>query len=161
MDNNQRKVLEMLADGKITVAEAERLMSLIRPESGTSAFNATAQGAASSNSSNTGEAKEEKGFKIPPKYLRVEVIPNPDNPNSSSERVNIRVPLSLLRAGIKLTSVIPPSAYNQVDSALKDKGMQFDLRNIKPEDLEELLRNLGDLEIDVHNGQQKVHVYAE
>jgi hypothetical protein len=151
MDNNQRKVLEMLAEGKITVAEAERLMSLIRPESG----------AAASGSFASGEAKEEKAFKVPPKYLRVEVVPNPDNPDSSSERVNIRVPMSLLRAGIKLTSVIPPSAYNQVDSALKDKGMQFDLRNIKPEDLEELLRNLGDLEIDVHNGQQKVHVYAE
>ncbi len=146
MDTNQRRILEMLADKKISVEEAERLLSLTRSES--------ASGAASTSS-------EIKGTKSPPKYLRVEVRPNPNNPGGPADVVNIRVPVTLLRAGIKLASVIPPKAYDQVDSALKEKGVEFDLRNIKPENLEEIVASLNDLEVDVHNGQQTVHIYSE
>ncbi len=146
MDTNQRRILEMLADKKISVEEAERLLSLTRAES--------ASGAASTSS-------EIKGTKSLPKYLRVEVRPNPNNPGGPADVVNIRVPVTLLRAGIKLASVIPPKAYDQVDSALKEKGVEFDLRNIKPENLEEIVASLNDLEVDVHNGQQTVHIYSE
>jgi hypothetical protein len=96
-----------------------------------------------------------------PKYLRVEVRPGPGCAPHQQENVNIRVPVSLIRAGMKLGAVIPPNAYNQMDSALKEKGIDFDLRNIKPENLEEILTNLNDLEVDVRNGQQTVHIYAE
>ncbi len=146
MDNNQRKILEMLADKKITIDEAERLLSLLRPEDA---------------SARQGMECEFKNAKYSPKYLRVEVRPNPNNTGGPTDIVNIRVPMALLRAGIKLTSVIPPKAYNQVDSALKEKGIDFDLRNLKPENLEEILASLNDLEVDVQNGQQTVHIYAE
>jgi hypothetical protein len=143
METNQRKILEMLAAGKITVEEAERLMFLVRPESGPAEMPKTAGGNKS------------------PKYLRIEVRPGPEGRPDEQENVNIRVPFSLLRAGMKLAYVIPPRAYDQVDSALKQNGVPFDLRDIRPEDLEEILKNLNDLEIDVHNGRQKVHIFAE
>jgi hypothetical protein len=146
MDTNNRKILEMLAEKKITVEEAERLLSLMGSESG-SGTRETASG-----------AKQVKGL---PKYLRVEVKPNPNNPSGPQDTVNVRVPLALIRAGMKLTSVIPPQVYDQVDTAMRDKGIDFDIRNIKPENLDELLANLNDLEVDVHSGQQIVHVYAE
>ncbi len=145
MNANQRKLLEMLAEKKITVDEAERLMSLLQPE----------------GEAGCGETKNARETRTSPKYLRIEVKPNPENKSDHPENVNIRVPIALLRAGIKLTSVIPPSAYAQVDSALKEKGIDFDLRNIRPEDLEGILVALNDLEIDVQNGRQKVHIYAE
>ena len=145
MDNNQRRILEMLAEKKISVDEAERLISLIGAKGETDGPEPVRVGA----------------NKTLPKYLRIEVRPNPDNTTGPQDNVNIRVPLSLLRAGIKLASVMPPSAYTQVNSALKEKGVDFDLRNIKPEDLEEILAALNDLEVDVHNGQQKVHIHAE
>jgi hypothetical protein len=66
---------------------------------------------------------------------------------------------------MKLTSIITPSAFDQVDSSLKEKGIDFDLRNIKPENIEELINALGDLEIDVESKNKKkntkVRVYAE
>jgi hypothetical protein len=145
MNDNQRKILEMLAEKKISVDEAERLISLVHSPGGT----------------DRPESNGAWGNKALPKYLRVEVRPNPDNKTGPQDIVNIRVPLSLLRAGIKLASVIPPNAYAQVNSALKEKGMDFDMRNIKQEDLEEILAALNDLEVDINSGQQKVHIRAE
>jgi hypothetical protein len=141
--NNQRKVLEMLAEKKISIDEAERLLTLLPPEK------------------NTGTG-EEKVTKNPPKYLRVVVRPNPANANPGApENVNIRVPITLVRAGMKFASLIPPGAYNQVDSALKEKGIQFDMRDIKPENIEELIAALNDLEVDINDPQQYVHIYTE
>jgi hypothetical protein len=140
MNSNQRKILEMLAEKKISVDEAERLISLVQSEIGVP--------------SATKEGKSNL------KYLRITVKPNPGYAGEQ-ENVNIRVPMALLRAGIKLTSVIPPGAYDQMDSALKEKGIYFDWRNLNPENLEQILAALNDLEIDVQNGKQNVHFYAE
>ncbi|HSW58531.1 MAG TPA: hypothetical protein VLH15_09025 [Dehalococcoidales bacterium] len=136
MGNNQTKILEMLAAGKISVAEADRLLSL------------------------TGTEKQEN--KKSPKYLRVQITPlNEDNEAVGGQRVNVRVPVSLMRAGIKLASIIPPSAYNDVDAALKDKGLQIDLRDIKPENIEELITALGDLEVNVEDKNSRIQVFTE
>jgi hypothetical protein len=142
MNANQRKILEMLAEKKISVEEAERLLSLVGKES-----------PAESNSS--------QEPKSPPKYLRVVIKPKENARAEEAETVNIRVPVTLLWAGIKLASVIPSNAYSQMDSALKEKGVEFDLRNISPENLEEIIGALNDLEVDVQNGRQTVHIYAE
>lgn len=139
MNENQKKILEMLSEKKITVEEADRLLSLVGKES----------------PAGTGETRERKGL---PKYLRVVVTPKED---SGAESVNIRVPVALLRAGMKLAYVIPPLAYNKIDSALKEKGIEFDWRNIKPENVEEILSALNDLEVDVQSGKETVRIYAE
>lgn len=142
MDTNKRKILEMLAEKKITVDEAERLLSLIGKEP-----------------PSTGE--ESREIKPSPKYLRVVIQPTAQASGEQAERVNIRVPVTLLRAGMKLASVIPPSAYNQLDSAMKEKGIEFDLRNLKPEDFDSLILALNDLEVNIENSQQTLHIYAE
>jgi hypothetical protein len=159
--NNRRKILEMLAEKKITAEEAERLLSLVTDET---------------EESETRTVKSTNPLKNL-KYLRVVVktIPNPDyqpkngdmftGDDDDDDNVNIKVPMSLIRAGMKLTSIIPPSAFDQVDSTLKDKGIDFDLRNIKPENIEELINALGDLEIDVESKNKRkntrIKVYAE
>jgi hypothetical protein len=141
MNNNQRKILEMLAAGKISVAEADRLLSLTNPENPDGINSET---------------------KKTPKYLRVLITPVADSREPGKyENVNIRVPMALLRAGMKLASIIPPSAYRDVDSALKEKGFQMDLRDIKPENIEDMINGLSDLEVNVEDAEKKVHVYAE
>jgi hypothetical protein len=145
MNDSHRKVLEMLAENKITVDEASRLLGAI--DQPAPAEGSTAEGAHSA------PAK--------PKYLRVQIEPNAEEGSTSSERVNVRVPLGVIRAGMKLTALIPPHAAGKVNEALSDKGIDLDLRNLKTEDLEQLLQELVDLEVDVHNGKEKVHVYVE
>jgi hypothetical protein len=75
--------------------------------------------------------------------------------------INVRVPMALIRAGVKLASLIPPEAYNQVDDKLKSKGIMFDLRNMKPDNVEELIQALHDLEVDIQGSAEKVRVYTE
>ena len=140
MSDNQKRILDMLAEGKITADEAQKLLAAIGP------------GGDETKSPPLSDAK----------YLRVTIHPDPDAPKGEDvKRVNVRIPISLIRAGIKFTSLIPADASDQVNEALKEKGIDFDVRNLKPEDLEELLMALHDLEVDIQNGKEKVHVYIE
>ena len=121
MSEERKKILEMLSEKKITAEEAERLLSAIAKEERT----------------DTGTAKKEL------KYLRIMVEPGPDSQNQ--DRVNIRVPLKLIRAGLKLAALIPKSAQSQVNDALHEKGIEVDFSQIKPEDLDNIVAQLDDL----------------
>ena len=147
MSENQKKILEMLAQNKISVDDANRLLGAI--DSGETVKESS--------------AKTESETKGKAKYLRVTVMPNASSENAENvDRVNVRVPMSLIRAGIKLTSLIPGDAMNKVNDALREKGIDFDVRSIKPDDIEELINALGDLQVDVDSARgEKVKVFVE
>ena len=132
MSEARRQVLEMLGAGKITAEEAERLIAALEKDSAPSGVAPEVRRAAK------------------PKYLRVMV--ESDDPSESSHgpiRVNTRVPMQLLRAGVKLASLIPPQARTHVDQALHEQGIPFAMNQIKPENLEEIVDQLTDLTVDV------------
>ena len=147
MTENRKKILEMLSQNKISADEAYRLLNAI--ESG--------------GSGQESKSKAETNVKEKAKYLRVTVMPDSEHEHSGNvDRVNVRVPMSLIRAGIKLTSLIPPEARDKVNGVLRDKGIDFDVRSVKPEDLEELIEALSHLEVDIVSGKgEKVRVFAE
>ena len=129
----------MLANGKISVEEAERLLAAIsEPEQESIQGNKT-------------EASKLK-------YFRVVVEPGPGS--EKDERVNIRVPIKLIRAGIKLASLLPNDVQGKVDSALKEKGISLDFSQINEENLEEIVESLRDLTVDVE-GEERVKIYCE
>jgi polyhydroxyalkanoate synthesis regulator phasin len=129
----------MLAQGKITTEEADRLISALREQP-------SAPGAP--------PAKK-------PRYLRV--IVDAEDSRQGPVKVNIRVPLMLLRAGVRLASVIPPQAQEKVNRALREQGVDFDISTIKPENLEELIDELQDLTVDIEQQRDdvKVKVFVE
>jgi len=139
MNEERKKILEMLADGKISVEEAEKLLSVISESSGE-----TSEG--------------EKTDKARLKYLRVIVEPGPGSENS--ERVNVRVPIKLIRAGIKFASLLPKDVQGKVDNALKESGISLDFSQIKEENMEEIVESLRDLTVDVE-GKERVRVFCE
>jgi len=146
MADNQKRILEMLAEGKITIDEAEKLLSLVESKEDTA--------------DRLSDIKI--GAKSSHKYMRVVVQPDPaNNSGAQAERVNIRIPINLIRAGMKLTTLIPPHATGKVNEALKEHGLDLDLRNIKPDDIESLIEALSDFEVDVQGGKEKVHIYVE
>ncbi len=90
------------------------------------------------------------------------VEPNPDAGDSApQERVNIRVPVAIIRAGIKLTSLIPDNAREHIDEALSSKGIDFDVKSINSASLSELIDALADLEVDVSDEEHSVRIYME
>jgi len=146
MSDNQKRILQMLAEGKISVEEATRLLSLVSTESG-STVNQTSFNSESKHSL---------------KYLYVQVEPKEGHQKDAEHsRVNIRIPIGLIRAGIKLKALIPPQVADDVNRAIKDKGFNFDIREIKDEYLEELINALGDTEINVDSQEATVRIHAE
>jgi hypothetical protein len=152
MTDNKKKILDMLAKGKINVDEAQRLLNTIDAKE--------AEHEDKRHDSSAGRGSEEK---LKAKYLRVTITPSEERQHEEhAERVNVRVPMSLVRAGIKLTSLIPPEALDKTNSALHEKGINFDVRNIKQDDIEALIEALGDAEIDIEGTHgEKVKVFVE
>ena len=142
MNNDRRTVLQMLADGKINADEAERLLGAMERPAATSA----------------GEPRPALGHNAMPKYLRVTVDALE---HGAPTKVNVRVPMALLRAGVRLTSLIPPAARDEVNRELAKNGVPFDIGQLKPENLDELVSHLNDLTVDVDSAEAKVRVYCE
>jgi len=137
MSDGLRDVLDMLAQGKITADEAERLIAAL-----------------DNHNARMDSASADGSPKPKPKYMRVLV-------DDGKSKVNARVPLQLLRAGVKLASVIPPLAQSHIDEALRDKGMTINLAGLKPENLEEVVEGLSDMTVDVDDDKAKVRVFCE
>jgi len=156
MNENRRQILEMLAAGKITADEAERLLAALEPAPATAA---AGYGGAGSNGTKTVPAAARA------KYLRVLVEADESmTGNKGLTTVNVRVPMQLLRAGVRLASLIPQQAHDQLDQALNRHGVPLTLSQIKPENLEELIDHLEDLTVDVDGkdgNQTKVRVFCE
>ena len=83
------------------------------------------------------------------------------HPQNEPTKVNIRVPMQLLRAGVRLGALIPPQARDRANAAMREQGIPFDLNQIKPENLEELIEQLNDLEVNVDEDRAKVRVFCE
>jgi hypothetical protein len=76
-------------------------------------------------------------------------------------RINVRVPLQLLRAGVRLTSLIPPQALTRANAELDRKGVPIDLTELKPQHIEELIDQLDDVTVDVDDPETKLQVFCE
>ena len=139
MNEQRRQILQLLAEGKVTADEAERLIDALdrdRPESPPSAASR-------------------------PKYLRVMVNWADEFGDEESGRVNVRVPLQLLRAGVRLTSLISPQALTKVNAELTRSGVPIDLTELKPQHIEEFIEHLDDLTVDLDDPGAKVKVFCE
>lgn len=135
----------MLAQGKITAEEAERLLDALDTRS-------------SAGAESAGPAI--KGDPAPlidalPKFLFVKV--NAEN----GDTVDVKIPIALVRSGLKLTSLIPPQAMDQINDSMSEHGMSVDFSNLKPEDIDELVAALREMEINVDSANgDKVRVYT-
>jgi len=134
MSEERKKILEMVAAKKITIEEAEKLLAALREPNSTSTPTTS------------------------PKYLRVRIEPAPGN--DQGERVNVRVPFSLVRAGLKFASFIPVHAQDKINAHLKEQGVPFDLSHFNPQDIEELIHHLHDLSVEIE-GKEQVRIYCE
>jgi hypothetical protein len=141
MNDDRKRILALLAEGKITADEADRLISALeRPSPFVT-------------------SPEPAPRKVSPKYLRVEV--NSDRGHGGPAKVNVRVPMAFLKAGVRLSSVLPADAREQINAAMARKGVAFDINQLKPENLEALVEQLSELTVDVGREGASVRVYCE
>jgi hypothetical protein len=140
MNEERRRILNLLSENKISTQEADALLDVLAetpPSAASDTLNAPP---------------------FAPKYLRVLVEGQEGGHNN---KVNVRVPLDLIRAGMRLAALLPAVAYEPVNRALKENGLDLDVSKIKPENLEELVAHLRELQVDVEGGGEKVRVFCE
>ena len=135
MSREKAKILQMVADGTITPEDGERLLNRLDAP-GTRAKHAE-----------TGHDSEARK-PAPIKYLRVVV--------DGDDKVNIRVPIGLIRTGIKLTTLMPLSASEN----LSEHGIDLSqFNNLDGEELMDALRELQ-VEVDSEDGDN-VRIFCE
>ena len=143
MSEERRRILNMLAVGKINAGEAEALLDALSRRPGSAIVPMHGQ------TPNT---------TVLAKYLRVLVEGQLEG---QAHKVNVRIPIELIRAGMRLAALLPQVAYEPVNRALKENGVDLDVSKLRPEDLEGLVTHLHELHVDVDDGNDKVRVFCE
>ena len=141
MSVERKRVLEMLADGKITAADAERLLDKLQASAADASF----------SDETPGKKSDAKTKKL--KYLRI-VVEEPGD-----EQVNVRVPLTFLRGSAKLWNILP----ERVTERLAEHGIGIaGIAALRGKVGEDLAGAIEDLNVDVEkpNGK-KVRIFCE
>jgi DUF4097 and DUF4098 domain-containing protein YvlB len=140
MSEERMRILHMLAEGKLTPDDAEKLLQAleVKPRE--------------SEVVNQNRTMDVKG-----KYLFVQVDPKE---GKSSERVSVKVPLALVKAGLNITKLIPAEAQDKIQSSMHDSGIPFNLGDIDPQNYEEIMEALEQMSIDVDTDESTVKVFC-
>lgn len=143
MSAETRKVLEMLAAGKISAEDAERLLDKLSSSAETSqAGTETSQAAAGNSASAPGAAR--------PRYIRIQI----DRPGKDD--INMRVPLSNLRGGRHWMAFLPIHLADK----LHEYGLDFGALDAMDE--QQFRRAMEQMNVDIQGRSGKrVRIYAE
>jgi len=133
MSEETRKVLEMLSQGKVSVMEAEQLLHAV----GTS-----------------GQTEDKR---TEPRYFRV-LVSAPARDGKKAENVNVRVPMTVVRGGLRLGALIPGMLGNK--KIQLGNGNELDLSKLTYTDLEAMIKDIGELTVDV-DGDTHVRIRCE
>jgi hypothetical protein len=145
MSEETRRVLDLLSQGKITVDEADQLLKAV------AAADAAPVEATTDAQANTGGA---------PKWIRINVH-KPANDRRGDKDVNIRVPVAIVKGGMRLGALIAPFAGEKVASRMRERGFDLDLSKLDDAAIDAMLKDLGELNIEVDNGKAQVRITCE
>ena len=134
MSEETRKVLDMLANGRVSVQEAEQLLQAVAAPSAT---------------------VDDK--KVEPRYFRI-LVNKPAREGKKAEAVNIRVPMTVVRGGLRLGALFPGMMGKK--KIQLDNGTELDLSKVTYTDLEAMIKDIGELTVDV-DGDAQVRIRCE
>lgn len=143
MSDDTRRVLDLLAQGKITVDQADQLLKAV----------------ASPQPSKDGAS--ESGAAPRARWLRINVQKQSDDPNGEKKNVNIRVPISFVKGGMRLGALIAPFAGEKAIARLRERGYDIDLSRVDAEAIETWLKDVDDLNVHIDNGKEQVRITCE
>ena len=142
MSEERKKILKMLAEGKISADDADRLIEALSLKDDPVLDKDDHESVDFSDKGN-------------PKNLRIKVA------SKNGDVVNIKVPLKLVRAGVKLGGVMPDGVKEKVQGKLDEKGLGLNLSDLNGENIEPLLEALTESEIKIIDKDEVVKIYCE
>jgi hypothetical protein len=131
-----KRVLELLTQGKVTIDQAEQLLSALK------------------------DAPGDGAPRTPPKWMRI-TIDKAAQDGRAARTVNIRVPLALARSGVRLGAMFPFVFGPKLKEEFQKQGVDFDLSKLDFSDIEAAARDLGETTIDVDDGKAQIRVRCE
>jgi hypothetical protein len=150
--NDTRRILDMLSQGKITVDEADRLI-------------ATLGAAPAASAADTAEAAS--GEKPKARWIRINVH-KPANDHRDAKDINIRVPVAVMRGGMRLGALIGTFAGEKAARRMRARGIDLDLSKINGDlsqlngpEFDQFLKSLDDVNIDIDDGKSQVRITCE
>ena len=146
MSENRTRILQMLAEGKIKVDEAERLLAAL-------------ENAEKTEETEGRVSAEDTGAKKKPKFLHVKVQSKPGG-GRAHDNVDIKIPLMLLKAGVKLGSIMPDKAKGAFVSKLNAKGLNINLKDLDSDSIDTLIQALTETSIEVDEEHETVRIYC-
>lgn len=140
MNEERKKILEMLSDGKINVEEANDLLKAsIKEET---------------------ELTYQNRAKVD-KFIYVSVEPKDTLEGKKVGRVSVKVPFALIKAGFNIAGLIPKNAQEEINNGLKKQGMNFDFTDLNPENIKDIMTSLEELTVEVDNEDSIIRVYSK
>ena len=143
MNDDTRRILDLLAQGRITVDEADQLLRAM---------------SAASDAAQTPPSNEPS---TPPRYVRITVRKTAKQDDRRDKDVNIRVPIAVVKSGMRLGALIPGVPGDAVSARLRERGIDVDFSKLDTAALEQVLKQLGDTNIEVDSGKAQVRISCE
>jgi hypothetical protein len=136
MSEERMRILRLLSEGKLSPEDADKLIAAMEKQ----AVQA--------------EAKPSDGKG---KYFYVLVEPKE---GKSSERVSVKVPFALIKAGLNITKLIPMEAQEKIQESMHGSAFPFDFSSLDTQNMEEILEALEQMSVDVETDESTVKVYC-
>jgi SHOCT-like domain len=144
MSDDRRRVLDLLAQGKVTVDEADQLLHAMTPPPPPAAATVA-----------TDDAGPQKL-----RWVRIAVHKHAKEGHKDKD-VNIRVPIAIVRSGMRLGALIPGLAGDQVSAKMRERGLDVDFSKLDAVAIEAILKELGDTNIEIDSGRSQVRITCE
>jgi hypothetical protein len=150
--DDTRRILDMLSQGKITVDEADRLLK--------------AMGADSGSGPATADRPADGGRSA--RWFRIYIRKPADGHAHEAKDVNIRVPIAVVKGGMRLGAIIATFAGEKAAQRMKARGLDLDLSTINGDlsrmngaEFDTFLKSLDDMNIEIDDGRSRVRITAE
>ena len=150
-----RRILDLLSQGKITVDDADRLIKAMSADvpSGTAA-------------AEPAETAADGGQRA--RWFRINIRKPASDQAHKPKDVNIRVPISVVKGGMRLGAIIATFAGEKAAMRMKQRGLDLDLSTINGDlsrmngaEFEAFLKSLDDMNIEIDDGRSTVRITAE
>jgi SHOCT-like protein len=142
MSDETRRILDLLAQGKVSVDEADQLLKAVGAAPPDAPKDAPREGAAPRV-----------------RFVRI-AVQKAATEEKSEKQVNVRVPIALLQGGMRLSAMIP-GCSEAIAEQLRERGVDVDLSKLDQVRLEEVLKSMEQLTVDVDHGKARVLITCE
>ena len=155
MSDERRRVLDLLAQGKITVDEADALLKTLGANATREAAGAPPAGDAATNDPQR------------TRWVRINVHRLADDCRGEKD-VNIRVPIAVVKGGMRLGAIIATFAGEKAAQRMKARGIDLDISKINDDlskmngaEFDAFLKSLDDTSIEIDDGKSQVRISCE